>query len=37
LGKLNRYETSIFRRLIQTLATLQALQAARLANTDELA
>jgi len=37
LGKLNRYETSIFRRLIQTLATLQALQAARPTDTDELA
>jgi len=35
MGKLSRYETAIFRRLIQALATFQELQAARLAHTGE--
>jgi hypothetical protein len=35
MGKLSRYETAIYRRLIQALATFQALQAARLADAEE--
>jgi hypothetical protein len=34
MGKLTRYETAIYRRLIQALATFQALQTARLADAE---
>jgi hypothetical protein len=37
LAKLGRYETPIFQRMIQALAALEALRAARLANTEEQA